>query len=104
MHHLACGGMWEGEFGGMEAEAFGGFASVEAVTDDRCIESEGVRGMDAELVGASGEGEEIHEDRAVRPTLADEKTGEGRFAMLHMDHLSGTVVGVGEERQVNKTC
>ena len=84
MHHLARGGMWKGEFGGMEAEAFGGFASVEAVADDRCIEAE--------------------EDRAVRPALADEKTGEGRFAMLHMDHLSGTVVGVGEERQVNKTC
>lgn len=104
MHHLARGGMWEGEFGGMEAEAFSGFASVEAVADDRCIEAEWVGGMDAELVGASGEGEKIHEDRAVRPTLADEKTSESRLAMLHMDHLSGTVVGVGEERQVYESC
>ncbi len=56
---FACRGVGEGEFGGVEFEFAGSRAvAVEGVADDGDAEAFFVSGVDAELVGAAGDGVE----------------------------------------------
>ena len=78
-----------------------GCSAIEAVADDRGVQSEGVCSVDAQLVRAAGQGEEIHEPTAVRPLLPRPKTSDGRFAVFDADYLSGSVLRIRQQRQVD---
>ena len=100
MHLLCCYGMYKPYFCSMKHETFGGL-TVQAVADDGCVETIGMGGMDAELVGTPGERIEIDEECTVRSLSTDDVTGDGRFAMLAIHHLSWSVVGIWQKGQIN---
>ena len=71
--------------------------------EDGGIETVGMGGVDAELVGAAGKRKEIDQNSAIRAIFPYFITRNGRFAVLEVHHLSRTVVGIGQEGKVNQT-
>ena len=69
---------------------------IEGVANDGVIETEGRGRMQSELVGATREGEQFDES-CFFVSGKDVESGDGLLAELPIDHLSGTVVGIGAE-------
>lgn len=85
----------------MEFEfAWEGAGTVEAVADDGTVQAERMRGMDAELVGASGEGKELNAGEAGGPNQYA-PTGDADFSLHRVEDLIGAAVGVESERQLD---
>ena len=74
-----------------------GLAAVEAVADDRGVEAKRVGGVNAELVRAAGQGEEVDEPGAVGALFAQHKACDSRFAVFVVDHLARTVKRIREK-------
>ena len=97
MHDITSRGVMKGYLSRAEHQALCGlFCAVQPIAQDRAVESVRMRAMDAELVGAAGLGKEIDMASAVFLCAAHAVVCHGGFAMLEVNHLSGTVERIGE--------
>lgn len=59
--------------------------------------------MDAQLVGATGERKEIHEQRTIGSAFADMIARDSGFAVFKIYYLPRPVIGIRQERKVYDT-
>src|SRR5690606_16993007 len=75
--------------------------AVEAIADDRRVEAEGVRGVDAELVRAPGARRELDARAAAGQPLDDAPRGDRRLAVDRIVDLARPVVEIDAERELD---
>lgn len=105
MYLFFCYGVRKGDLCCMQVETVSRFAgwhfrrTVQAVAKNRRIQSVRMCGMYTELMRATCLWIEIDEESAIRQYLSDTIRGNGRFAVLLVDHLARAVIRVGQERK-----
>ncbi len=103
-HHLAGYRVLKGQTGGMEQQLSRLFSrAIEPVPDNGDSEPQGVSGVQAELMGASGQGGEFD------PTASsfdghESPVADAHLAVQRVINLVGAVVRIQSERQGDLTC
>ena len=100
MHLLVRNGVKETNLCGVEHQSLSGL-TIQSIPYNRSVQSFGMSGMDAELVSATGERKEIHEQSAIGSAFADMIARDSGFAVLTIYHLPRSIIGIRQERQIN---
>lgn len=100
MHLLLRNGVKETNLCGVEHQSLSGL-TIQSISYNRSVQSIGMSGMDAQLVGATGERKEIHEQSAIGATLANHIARDSGFAVLTIYHLPRPVIGIRQKGQID---
>lgn len=102
MHLLVRDGVKEADLCGVEHQSPSGL-TIQSIAYDRCVQSFGMSGMDAELVCTTGERKEIHEQRTIGTSFTDMIARDSGFAVFKIYYLPRPVIGIWQERKVYDT-